>query len=105
MFSILRVGKSVSESELVCLKGSSHHVLSSKATSNRYTPSPPPPTHGAQPAPTQLAYDERPVTDLSRPRHEQQHFQESKPAVTAAMPSVIIYASRTHSQLGQVRWP
>ncbi|CAM9495738.1 unnamed protein product, partial [Ectocarpus fasciculatus] len=56
----------------------------------------------SKPVPTQLAYDERPVTDLSRPRHEQQQYQENKPAVTAAMPSVIIYSSRTHSQLGQV---
>ncbi|CAN0207884.1 unnamed protein product, partial [Ectocarpus sp. 4 AP-2014] len=56
----------------------------------------------SKPAPTQLAYDERPVTDLSRPRREQQQYQENKPAVAAAMPSVIIYASRTHSQLGQV---
>ncbi|CAM9744689.1 unnamed protein product, partial [Scytosiphon promiscuus] len=53
----------------------------------------------SQPSSTQLAYEEPQVTDLSRPpKRPQQH----KPAATAAMPSVIIYASRTHSQLGQV---
>ncbi|CAM9796780.1 unnamed protein product, partial [Hapterophycus canaliculatus] len=53
----------------------------------------------SQPLSTQLAYEELPVTDLSRP---QKRPQQQKPASMAAMPSVIIYASRTHSQLGQV---
>lgn len=91
----------MSESEVICLQGSSDHMLSSTARTKPLHASPVPCT---QPAPTQLAYDERPVTDLSRPRHEQQLYQENKPAIAAAMPSVIIYASRTHSQLGQVRW-
>lgn len=53
---------------------------------------------------TKLAYENDTVTDLSKPPSlpQQQPFQPTGASANTA-PSVIIYASRTHSQLGQVR--
>ncbi|CAM9361994.1 unnamed protein product, partial [Ascophyllum nodosum] len=58
-------------------------------------PQPPPP-----PA-TELAYEQT-VTDLSRPRQPKQNGTANVSG-RPALPSVVIYASRTHSQLSQAR--
>lgn len=51
---------------------------------------------------TTLAYEKDTVTDISKPRPPELQQPQAPGTLPTSIPSVIIYASRTHSQLGQV---
>ncbi|CAM9777697.1 unnamed protein product [Sphacelaria rigidula] len=51
---------------------------------------------------TTLAYEKDTVTDISKPRPPELQQPQVPGTFPTTTPSVIIYASRTHSQLGQV---